>query len=319
MGDLVVLSSEEVVLVTFPVTKSSHPRAPQSLKLSRVEHGAGPPAMVAAMMWPGQQRSINSDDLHVSLGPKIDTNACETTKQVRIEVTSTRGYCDGCGEAKAIRRAVPREKKVKWGRPLQRLFIDLTGPYPPSAGGARYCMLVVDDNTNVRWPLLLRDKRGPALCHAFCAWHNAVKLVAATYGGLDIARFGNEYEFTNAEFRKLLTELGNAVEYIPVDGEAQRPCREQVGADCKRGQGGLAGVPAALPRLGVPQQGTRVNQHLSGGVYVDERLHQHDGASTHAGQAVLVGEAVQEARNPSPPVIHDAGLPPPQPETQDGV
>ena len=284
------------------------------IQATRVEHGAGLLAMVAAMMQPGQQRSINSDDLHVSLGHTNDTNACDTAKQVVIKVKGTRGYCDGCGEAEAIRRAVPRENNVKSGKPLQRVFIDLTGPYPPFADGTRYCILVVDDNTNVGWPLFLRDKSGPTICHAFYAWHNAVKLGTAIYGGLDIARFGNGYEFTNAEFRKLLIELGIAVEYTPVDGEAQRPCREQVGTDCRRGQGDLAGVPVALPRLGVPQQGTRVDQDLAGGVYVDERLHQHDGTSTHTGQAVPVGEAVQEARNPSPPVVNDGGNPPPQSE-----
>ena len=35
---------------------------------------------------------------------------------------------------------------------------------------------------------------------------------------MEIARFDNGNEFTNADFRKLLTELGVAVEYTPVDG-----------------------------------------------------------------------------------------------------
>ena len=38
---------------------------------------------------------------------------------------------DGCGEAKAIRLAVPRKARVRSGRSLQRVFIDPTGPYPP--------------------------------------------------------------------------------------------------------------------------------------------------------------------------------------------
>ena len=79
-------------------------------------------------------------------------------------------------------------------------------------------MLVVDDNTNVGWPAFLRDKSGPTLWHAFRVLYNAVKLVVATYGGLDIARFNIGHEFTNTEFRKLLTELEIAVEYTPVDG-----------------------------------------------------------------------------------------------------
>ena len=135
-----------------------------------------------------------------------------------IKVTSTRGYCDACGKAKAIRRAVPKETKLKLWRSLQRVFIDPTGPFLPSTSGARYCMMVVDANTKVGWSLFLRDRTGPALYHAFRVWHNAAKLVVATYGGLVIARFDNGHEFINAEFRKLLTELGVAVEYTPVDG-----------------------------------------------------------------------------------------------------
>ena len=102
------------------------------IQATRVEHGADPPAMVAAMMRPGQQRGINNDGLQVSLGHTNDAIARATAKQMRMKVADTGGYWDGCGEAKAIRRAVPRKTKVKSGRPLQRVFIDLTGPYPPS-------------------------------------------------------------------------------------------------------------------------------------------------------------------------------------------
>ena len=98
---------------------------------TRVDYGANPPAMMAAMMRPGQQRGINNDDQHISLGHTNDAIARETAKQMGTKVTDTRGYCDGCGEAKAIRRAVPRKTKVKSRRPLQRVFIDPTGPYPP--------------------------------------------------------------------------------------------------------------------------------------------------------------------------------------------
>ena len=102
------------------------------IQATRVKHGADPPAMAAAMMRPGQQRGINNDDLQISLGNTNDAIARETAKQMGMKVTNTRGYCDGCGEAKTIRRAVPRKTKAKSGRPLQRVFIDPTGAYPPS-------------------------------------------------------------------------------------------------------------------------------------------------------------------------------------------
>ena len=60
---------------------------------------------------------------------------CATTRrpipmQPHAGVVTASG--DGCGEAKAIRRAVPRKTKVRSGRPLQRVFIDPAGPCPPS-------------------------------------------------------------------------------------------------------------------------------------------------------------------------------------------
>ena len=51
-----------------------------------------------------------------------------------------------------------------------------------------------------------------------------------------------------------------------------------------------------------------MDRDVTGGVYVDERLHQHDGIDTHARQALPMGEAVQEVRNQSPPAVHGAGL-----------
>ena len=90
---------------------------------TRVKHrSADPPAMVAATMRPGPQRS---------------------------------------------RRTVPKETTLKAERPMKRVFVDLAGPFLTSASGARYCMLMVDDYTNVDWTLFLGDKSGDTLCQAF--------------------------------------------------------------------------------------------------------------------------------------------------------
>ena len=45
------------------------------IQATRMEHGAGPHAMVSAMMRPGQQQSMNSDGLHIILAiPTTPTN-----------------------------------------------------------------------------------------------------------------------------------------------------------------------------------------------------------------------------------------------------
>ena len=57
---------------------------------TRVKHrSADSPVMVAAMMRPAPQRSMNCDDLHFSLGHTNDDNARETAKQRGIKVTGS--------------------------------------------------------------------------------------------------------------------------------------------------------------------------------------------------------------------------------------
>ena len=114
------------------------------VQATRVATGSrGPPAMVAAVMRPGRQRSMNINDMSYSLGHANDAALRETAKQLRLKLTGHRQYCSGCGEAKAIRATVPKTTSFRAARPLERLFGDLTGPFSPSAGGARYCMLLV--------------------------------------------------------------------------------------------------------------------------------------------------------------------------------
>ena len=103
---------------------------------THVKHrSADPPAMVAAMMRPRSQRSMNCDDLRFSLGHTNDDNARETAKQRGIKLTGVRGYRDGCGESKAIRRTVSKETTLKAERPMKRVFVDLAGQFFTSGGG----------------------------------------------------------------------------------------------------------------------------------------------------------------------------------------
>ena len=115
------------------------------MQATRVARGSrGPPAMVAAVMRPGRQRSTNINDMHYSLGHANDATLRETAKQFHLKLTGHRQYCGGCGEAKAIRAAVPKTTSFRAARSLERLFGNLIGPFSPPAGGAGNCMLLVD-------------------------------------------------------------------------------------------------------------------------------------------------------------------------------
>ena len=178
----------------------------------------GPPATVAAVMRPGRQRSMNINDMHYSLGHANDATLLETMKQLHLKLTGHRQYCSGCGEAKAIRAAVPKTTSFRATRPLERLSGDLTGPFSPSAGGVRYCMLLVGDYSNVGWVLFLKNKTGSTVTQAFRAFFAAIQPLIAVHGPVGSLRADNGLEFVNDDFKNMLTELSIKRELKPVDG-----------------------------------------------------------------------------------------------------
>ena len=189
------------------------------VQATRVVRGSrGSPAMVAAVMRSGRQRSMNINDMHYSLGHANDATLRETAKQLHPKLTSHRQYYSACGEVKAIRAAVPKTTSFRAARPLDRLFVDLTGPFSPSAGSARYCMLLVDDYSNVGWVLFLKDKTGSTVTQAFRALFSAFKPLIAVHGPVGSLRTDNGLDFVNDDFRNMLTELNIKQELTPVDG-----------------------------------------------------------------------------------------------------
>ena len=174
--------------------------------------------MVTAVMRPGRQRSMNINDMRYSLGHANDSTLRETAKQLHLKLTGHRQCCSGCDEAKAIRAVVPKTTSFRTVRPLERLFGALTGPFSPSAGGERYCMLLVDDYSNVGWVLFLKDKTGSAATQAFRAFSTAIKPLIAVHGPVGSLRTDNGLEFVNDDFKNMLMELNIKRELTPVDG-----------------------------------------------------------------------------------------------------
>ena len=198
------------------------------VQATRVARGSrGPPAMVAAVMRPGRQRSMNINDMHYSLGHANDATLRETAIQLRLKLTGHRQYCSDCGEAKAIRAAVPKTTSFRVARPLERLFGDLTGPFSPSADGARYCMLLVDDYSNVGWVLFVKDKTGSTVTQAFRAFFAAIKPLITVHGPVGSLHTDNGLEFVNDDFKNRLTELNIKRELTPVDGAKRNGRVEQ--------------------------------------------------------------------------------------------
>ncbi|CAB1096622.1 unnamed protein product [Ectocarpus sp. CCAP 1310/34] len=180
-----------------------------------------PPAMVAVMLRPGTQSSIDYNALHCSLGHANSKTLYETARQMGIKVTGTPEYCDGCAESKAIQRSVPKviSPSRRTTRPLERVAMDLAGPFGQSSGGAKYyVMQILDHHTNYGWICFLREKSSTNVVAAFRAWYASIKSLVATHGGLGCVLIDNGTEWVNAEFRGLLAELNITRELTAVDG-----------------------------------------------------------------------------------------------------
>ncbi|CAN0177108.1 unnamed protein product, partial [Laminaria digitata] len=132
--------------------------------------------------------------------------------------------CAGCSEAKERRITVLWSTECRSTKPRQRVFLDISGNRPPSAGGASYLMMIVDDLSRLGWPYFLKKKSDAALAFA--------KLLADIRADgcpsvVECVRSDNGPELLSVEFVAMLDSHGICREYTPVaspkhDGVVER-------------------------------------------------------------------------------------------------
>ena len=90
-------------------------------------------------------RKIDLNDIHFSLAHSHADTLRGTARQMGIKVFGELVSCAGCSEAKRRSMAVPWTTECRSTRPQERLFVDLSGKQPTSAGGAQFLMMIADD------------------------------------------------------------------------------------------------------------------------------------------------------------------------------
>ena len=113
--------------------------------------------IVAGVVAPEKMMRIDVNDLHVSYAHSHADTLCETARQMRVKVFRYLVSCSGCSATKEMRVAVPWTTGCRSTRPLERVFVDLSGKRPTSAGGAQ-CLMIVDDYSRMGWPYFLKRK-----------------------------------------------------------------------------------------------------------------------------------------------------------------
>jgi hypothetical protein len=74
-------------------------------------------------------------------------------------VEHVKEFCDGCAIVKQHRTLFPRATGFRAEKPLELVHMDLCGPItPPTAGGKKYFLLLIDDHSRYMWLELIRTK-----------------------------------------------------------------------------------------------------------------------------------------------------------------
>uniref|UniRef100_A0ACD6A031 Uncharacterized protein n=1 Tax=Avena sativa TaxID=4498 RepID=A0ACD6A031_AVESA len=75
------------------------------------------------------------------------------------EIDHVEEFCDGCALGKQHRLPFPQASTFRAKKALELVHTDLCGPItPPTSGGRKYFILIVDDHTRYMWLELLRSK-----------------------------------------------------------------------------------------------------------------------------------------------------------------
>jgi transposase InsO family protein len=114
-------------------------------------------------------------------------------------------FCDGCTIGKQHRTPFPRAMAFRMEKPLELVYMDLCGPItPPTAGGKKYFLLLVDDHSRYMWLELIRTK--DEALHFF----KKVKALAETEHGSKLLAFISDRggEFNSTTFSDFCEENG---------------------------------------------------------------------------------------------------------------
>ena len=128
------------------------------VEATRVARHNNLPGLAAAVLKPGRRIWINVNDLHFFIDNANDTDLRETAGQIGIQVTGRLWCCDGRVGRSWIRKAINKSDCGRAEKQIQRLYADVEGAVPTSTGGVRYCLVIVDDATNVGWPVIAAKK-----------------------------------------------------------------------------------------------------------------------------------------------------------------
>ena len=115
---------------------------------------AFPGLVLASPVW----SSISINSFHEKYGHLGLSRMKILAKSLRVKLVGEWTVCHTCSQTKVHRGVLQRDTSSRRGKFLERIFVDLAGPFPSSTGGNRYVMTIVDDWSRFSWVYFLPNR-----------------------------------------------------------------------------------------------------------------------------------------------------------------
>lgn len=122
------------------------------LKVKRIKHKAEQVYELTKM----QMMDINK--VHEKCGHMSESVLKRVMANFGIQLTRNLEACDRCMKAKVHAKAVLKVLRTVATEPGERLYLDITGPFPPSVGGNIYDVKIVDQFSCKTWGAKVKKK-----------------------------------------------------------------------------------------------------------------------------------------------------------------
>jgi len=101
---------------------------------------------------------IDINDLPEKLGHPSEEMVKLTGNYMKLSIQGKMGNCENCAIGKMRQKNVEKGPKEKSTKPGFRFYIDIALSKFTSAGGSKYWFLAVDEATNMKFSLFLKQK-----------------------------------------------------------------------------------------------------------------------------------------------------------------
>ena len=94
---------------------------------------------------------IDYNTAHSILGHIGKSSLEKTVKNIGWKLSGHLSTCESCAKAKAIAKGVSKTGSEIEQKPGDRMYVDISGPYPTTVGGSKYWVMAVDGHSRMKF------------------------------------------------------------------------------------------------------------------------------------------------------------------------